>query len=345
MKSLKIVLSEWSRNTFGDLFKLLNITEDRVGIKEQLFEVEPSEAYRMVLQRAYTKFKKYLHVEEFWRQNAGKTWQSQGDRNTRYFHSRAKRRRKRLQLTRIQNAEGEWLQNINHIASEAIDFYQSIFYQKCWDIVGADMRPIRLSNFINKVISRVIHDKLEFILPSLISSNPSSFIKGRNIIENVLLTQELVADTRKRGKPGNVIIKLDITKAYDRVSLTYLAQVIKKMGFVEVHVDMVWRLIANNWYSILINGQSHGIFHSTRGIKKGDPLSPALFILAVEVLSTTLNSLFDNGVLHEYESVSGQKINAYNISFYMHTKVANELSQEVQYNIITFKKFQLMEED
>ncbi|XP_060180862.1 uncharacterized protein LOC132610560 [Lycium barbarum] len=130
-----------------------------------------------------------------------------------------------------------------------------IFYQVCWDIVGADvynlvkaffdgqtlpksfthtnlvllpkknnietfadMRPISLRNFINKVISRVVQDKLEGILPSLISPNQSGFVKGRCIIENVLLTQEVVTDIRLRGKPANVVLNLDMAKAYDRVS-------------------------------------------------------------------------------------------------------------------------------
>ncbi|XP_059288614.1 uncharacterized protein LOC132041965 [Lycium ferocissimum] len=60
-----------------------------------------------------------------------------------------------------------------------------------------DLRPISLCNFINKVISRVVHERLDKILPSLISSNQSSFVKGRSIIENVLLTQEIVTKIRK----------------------------------------------------------------------------------------------------------------------------------------------------
>ncbi|XP_060182374.1 uncharacterized protein LOC132612044 [Lycium barbarum] len=135
------------------------------------------------------------------------------------------------------------------------DGLSGLFHQACWDIVGndvlnvvkafweghtlpksithtnlvllpkkndvetlSDMRPIILNNFINKVMSRVIHDRMDKVLPSLISANQYGFVKGRNIIENVLLAQEFVSNIRLRGKPTNVVINLDTTKAYDRVS-------------------------------------------------------------------------------------------------------------------------------
>lgn len=66
------------------------------------------------------------------------------------------------------------------------------------------------------------------------------------------------------------------------------------MGFREVFIDMVYRLVSNNWYSVLLNGQANGFFKSTRGVKQGDPLSPILFILATEVLGRALDALFDN---------------------------------------------------
>ncbi|XP_060183152.1 uncharacterized protein LOC132613118 [Lycium barbarum] len=72
MKNLKTALSAWSRETFGDVFKQLTIREDIVKIKEQLFEEDPSEENRIVLQRAQAEFKKYLHFEEeFWKQKSG----------------------------------------------------------------------------------------------------------------------------------------------------------------------------------------------------------------------------------------------------------------------------------
>lgn len=82
-----------------------------------------------------------------------------------------------------------------------------------------DMRPISLSNFINKVISRMIHERLVVLLPNLISNKQIGFVKGRSVAENVLLTQEIITYIRKRTKAGpNVVLKLDMTKTYDRLS-------------------------------------------------------------------------------------------------------------------------------
>uniref|UniRef100_M1A3C1 Reverse transcriptase n=1 Tax=Solanum tuberosum TaxID=4113 RepID=M1A3C1_SOLTU len=114
------------------------------------------------------------------------------------------------------------------------------------------------------------------VIPTLIASNQSGFVKGRSIFENILLTQEIVAHIRLRGKAANVVLKLDMAKAYDRVSWRYLMHVPRKMRFAEHFITLIRRLIMNNWYSVLVNGQATGFFQSTRGVKQGDPLSPIL---------------------------------------------------------------------
>ncbi|XP_059290876.1 uncharacterized protein LOC132044416 [Lycium ferocissimum] len=379
LKNLKKALSVWSRETYRDIFKELAIREEVVKIKEKLFEEDPSIVNRIVLQKAQAELKKYLSLEEqYCKQKAGFTWFSEGEINTSFFHNYVTGKRKKLQLNRIQNGDGTWLDSTTLIAQEAVNFYQNqftqegepdnfdilqhvpsmvtheqnmkvcsytsleevkeavfalsgesasgpdgftgVFYQKCWDIIKndvygiilsffdgndlpksithtnlvlipkkqpvqsfSDLGPISLSNFINKVISRVVHGRMEKIITSLISPNQSGFVKGRSIFENILLTQEIVSDIRIRGKPANVVIKLDMAKAYDRVSWKYLLHVLRRMGFAEHLINLIRSLISNNWYSILLNGQATGFFKSTRGVKQGDPLSPALFLLSTEL--------------------------------------------------------------
>ncbi|XP_060210603.1 uncharacterized protein LOC132637549 [Lycium barbarum] len=149
MKNLKTALSAWSRETFGDVIKQLAIREHIVKIKEQLFEEDPYEVNRIMLQRAQAEFKKYLHFEEeFWKQKSGIQLQSEGDINTRYFHSLVKGRRKRLQLTRIQNVDCECLEETDVVAIEAIAFYEDQFTQEqtTTDLSLLEHVPRRISN-------------------------------------------------------------------------------------------------------------------------------------------------------------------------------------------------------
>ncbi|WMV50074.1 hypothetical protein MTR67_043459 [Solanum verrucosum] len=153
---------------------------------------------------------------------------------------------------------------------------------------------ISLSNFSNKIISKLIRIRLAPILSNLISENQSGFVRGRSISENIMLAQQIIHGIQKPKEGDNVVIKLDMAKAYDIVSWAYTCLVMRKMCFGEFFIDMIWRIMSNNWYSVIINGVMHGFFHSTRCLKQGDSLSHALFILGVEVLSRMLNNLYLN---------------------------------------------------
>ncbi|XP_059294411.1 uncharacterized protein LOC132047376 [Lycium ferocissimum] len=309
IKQVKGALSAWRKVAFSDIFKQLIIREEIVRVKEQLFEDEPTVENRCILQLAQAEMKKHLHFdEEFWKQKSGCTWFAEGDKNTKFFHSIVNGRRKRLQVKRIQDADRLWLENKEGIAQGAVQFFQDQFTQEAYnsDFSTINIVPKLITDEYNEMlcalptedeVKKAAFDKVRVLVVQMdyqISPNQSGFVKNRSIIDNVLLTQETVIDIRKKGKPANVIIKLDMTKAYDRVSWQFLTKVLETMGFDGAFADQIWRLLANNWCSVLLNGQSHGFFRSTREVKQSDPLSPTLFVLAADVLSRALNSLFDH---------------------------------------------------
>lgn len=104
-------------------------------------------------------------------------------------------------------------------------------------------------------------------------------------LDNILLAQELLQKLHCKARGGNVIMKIDLSKAYDRLSWLFLLQVLRKFSFSEVFIDIVWWILFNCWYPILVNGQVQGFFKSSRGVRHGDPLSLSLFIIAAEILS------------------------------------------------------------
>ncbi|XP_075092579.1 uncharacterized protein LOC142172788 [Nicotiana tabacum] len=297
------------------------------------------------LQKVQAEFIKCLALEEkYWQQKAGMTWFKEGDRNTKFFHAQVIGRRKRLQLNRIQTSGGTWIEEEQEIAEEAIKFYEEQFTEAAtplsFDIL--EHVPNMINNEQNAelikqptkeevkvavlglngdsaggqmVISRVVHERLVKYLPSLISEEQLGFVKGRNIVENIILTQEIATGIRLRTKAGpNVILKLDITKAYDRLSWLFLTKVLRKMGFTERLIGIVFGLVSNNWYSILINGQAHGFFKSSRGVKQGDPMKHPLIMQ----------------VLNAYEDASGQLINKTKSAVYLHHLTDMELVSKVE---------------
>lgn len=100
-------------------------------------------------------------------------------------------------------------------------------------------------------------------------------------------------------------VKLDISKAYDRVEWNFLRQMMIRLGFDERWVDLAMETVRTSTYSILINGEPKGFVQPSRGIKKGDPLSPYLFLLCAEGLSGMMKKALETKQLHGVLSCTG----------------------------------------
>ena len=96
-----------------------------------------------------------------------------------------------------------------------------------------DLRPISLCNVVYRIASQVLSNRLKVILPEIISQNQSAFVFGRLITDNVLIAYEMnhFMQNKRSGEDGYAALKLDMSKAYDRVEWCFLAQMMKKMAF------------------------------------------------------------------------------------------------------------------
>ena len=95
-------------------------------------------------------------------------------------------------------------------------------------------------------------------------------------------------DQRKKGKEVLMAIKLDMSKAYDRVEWVYLEAMMRKMGFQEKWVSLIMMCVSTVSYSVLINGEPKGKITPSRGLRQGNPISLYLFLLCAGGLSAML---------------------------------------------------------
>lgn len=206
-------------------------------------------------------------------------------------------------------------------------------------------RPIRLCNVIYKIIAKVLVLRMSETLGSCINEAQKAFIPGRLISDNVLIAYEILHSLKmkKRG-------------------------MMKHLGFHEDWIVLVMRCVCSVTYSISINGASGDWFTPSRGLRQGDPLSPYLFLICAEGFSLliqeaktkrmmmgapigrenfSVNHLFfaDNCVLfgdascegaevvraiiHEYETVSGQRVNFEKSLIYFAANVVSSVQKDI----------------
>ncbi|GJY25759.1 putative RNA-directed DNA polymerase [Tanacetum coccineum] len=151
-----------------------------------------------------------------------------------------------------------------------------------------DYRPISCCNVLFKCISKIIANRIKHCLKSIVSPNQSAFVPGRSITDNILLTQELMHNYHLDRGPPRCAFKVDIQKAYDTVDWNFLRMTLHGFGFHETMVSWIMECVSSTSYSICINGSLHGFFKGKRGLRQGDPLSPYLFTLVMEVLTLML---------------------------------------------------------
>lgn len=104
-------------------------------------------------------------------------------------------------------------------------------------------------------------------------------------MDNDVVLQEVVyAIEHSRKKKGDLVLKLDLEKAYDRVDWRFLRSTLEQFGFPPITVSLIMHGITYSSLSILWNGNWTPSFNPARGLRQGNPVSPYLFVLCMEHL-------------------------------------------------------------
>jgi hypothetical protein len=147
-----------------------------------------------------------------------------------------------------------------------------------------DFRPISLVHSFAKLTTKLLANRLVGRLQEMVSSKQSAFIKGNFIQDKFMLVQQTARFLHQQKQP-RILLKLDISKAFDSVAWPFLVEVLQHLGFGLICHDIISGLLASSSTQVLMNGiLGERIVHQ-RGMRQGDPLSPTLFILVMDVLS------------------------------------------------------------
>ena len=162
-----------------------------------------------------------------------------------------------------------------------------------------ELHPISLSYVVYKLVMKVLTNRLKPLLPQIISDTQSIFTLGRSIIDNILVAYKVFYHMRGNASSlGSMEIKLDMSKAYDRVECDFLRRVKMKLWFQVDCISLVMKCVRTTSFSFLVNGVPKGHILHSLGLHKGDCISPYLFIFCMEGLSSLLRCKVKRGALH-----------------------------------------------
>ncbi|GKC82948.1 hypothetical protein Tco_1138665 [Tanacetum coccineum] len=214
-------------------------------------------------------FNEALIMEErFLKQKAKIKWLKEGDSNSAYFHKAVKIRTSRSRIDVVSNAEGVVFQN-EKVAEAFISHYEV---------------------FLGEPVIKML--KRRCFLWGMISPGPNgytaAFFKETWDIIGTNVTNALMHNYNLDRGVSRCAFKVDIQKAYDTADSDFLKVVLNNFGFHDRMVSWIMECFSTTSFSISINGSLYGYFKGKRGLRQGDPLSPYLFTLIMEVLMLML---------------------------------------------------------
>ncbi|KAL9685687.1 hypothetical protein QQ045_023138 [Rhodiola kirilowii] len=297
LRECKRMLKNWNKGSFGNVEKRIN------KLKKELDDIKKLERTVEVIEKENEITEEldlwFAMEETLWMQRSRVLWLKQSDKNTSFFHAKASHRQKKNWISKLRDANGVMQEDQGKVMEIVTDYFRDMFRSALrvedsvlqGDAVRIeDWRPISLCTVAVKIITKLIAMRLQPILQQVISIFQSAFVKGRIISDNFVIAHEIANYLKSRRGPTECFasIKLDMSKAYDRVEWLFLEKLLRNMGFASLWVDRVMCCVCSVSYQIRINDTVSSIIRPERGLRLGDPLSPYLFLLCTKLLNAKM---------------------------------------------------------
>jgi hypothetical protein len=148
-------------------------------------------------------------------------------------------------------------------------------------------RPICLINYSFKIFANSPNNRLERVCDRQLGPNQTTFVKGRYILESVVVAHELIHHSI-REKVKELVLKLDYEKAYDKLDCQFLENLLISRGFGHKWVSWIMKMVKGGSISISLNDDESSYFKPGKGLRQGDHLSPLIFNLVIDVFTRIL---------------------------------------------------------
>jgi hypothetical protein len=194
---------------------------------------------------------------------------------------------------------GEWILKKNRLLNKA---FITLILKKGDAIHAEDFMPISLIYSFVKLKMKIVANKLNARLDSLVPKNQSDFIKGRFIQGNFMLVQQIAKYLHTQKQPRS-LLRLDITKVFDSVSWTFLMEMLEKLGFGRIWRDVMSGMLTTSSTQVLLNGVPvQSITHWWRFRQGGMSSLPGQFILVMDILNLLIAKVAEMSLLQPLSS-------------------------------------------
>ncbi|KAL2644963.1 hypothetical protein R1flu_012550 [Riccia fluitans] len=145
------------------------------------------------------------------------------------------------------------------------------------------------------VYTKLIAARLALVLPVIVPIQQQAFVKGRSVLENVMLFT-LVHEAFNREMRTASFLSVDFAKAFDSIHHHFIIDSLKAFDFSPLFVKLITSILKGAYARVMINSMFTLEFPLDRGVRQGCPLVPLLFVLVTSSLLYQVESLAEAGV-------------------------------------------------